>query len=66
VQLSSNLVPRNSRIKVEKKVSGWTGHIWSKPGHVCRTFSAAMFDACFERNFITVSSIGLILLLLAL
>jgi hypothetical protein len=27
VQVSSNLVPHNSRIKVEKKVSGWTGYI---------------------------------------
>jgi hypothetical protein len=28
VHVSSNLVPRSSRIKVEKKVSGWIGHIW--------------------------------------
>jgi hypothetical protein len=27
VQVSSNLMPRSSRIKVEKKVSGWSGHI---------------------------------------
>jgi hypothetical protein len=27
VQVSSNLVPRSSRIKVENRVSGWTGHI---------------------------------------
>jgi hypothetical protein len=27
VQVSSNLVPRRSRIKVEKKVYGWTEHI---------------------------------------
>jgi hypothetical protein len=27
VQVSSNLVPYSSRIKVEKKVTGWTGHI---------------------------------------
>jgi hypothetical protein len=36
--------------------------ISGETGHVCRTFLAAMFDDCFERNFLTVSLIDLILL----
>jgi hypothetical protein len=47
-------------------ISDETGHIRSKAGHVHRTFSAAIFDDCFGRNFLTVSSIDPILLPLAL
>jgi hypothetical protein len=77
-KVSSNLVPRSLRIKVEKKVSGCTRHIRhfyriyptrpdiSGSRHVCRTVSAATFDVYFECNLLTTSLIDLILLLLAL
>jgi hypothetical protein len=46
-------------------ISSDTGHIWFKAGLIRRAFSAATFDDCFEGNFLTVSPIDPILLLLA-
>jgi hypothetical protein len=46
-------------------MSGETGPIRSKAGHVCQTFLVATFDDCFECNLLTVSLIDTILLPLA-
>jgi hypothetical protein len=61
VQVSSNFVSHSSRIKVEKKVSGWTGHIppfskyvrASKAGHVRRIVFSPMFVVCFSHILLT-------------
>jgi hypothetical protein len=64
IQVLSNLVPRSSRIKVEKKdlnfgkLSRWTGQ-------VRQTFSATTFDHYFQHNLLTVCLIDHILLPLA-
>jgi hypothetical protein len=46
-------------------ISGEDGQIRSKTRYVCHTFSAVLFNDCFERNLLIVSLIDLILLLLA-
>jgi hypothetical protein len=46
-------------------ISGETGHIQSKAGHVCWAFSVAMFNDYFECNLLTITPIDPILLLLA-
>jgi hypothetical protein len=46
-------------------ISSETGHIWSSAGDVYWIFSTVMFDDCFEHNFLTVSLIDPILLLLS-
>jgi hypothetical protein len=43
-------------------ISGETGHIQSKAGHIGWIFSVGMFDDYFKHNLLTVSPIDPILL----